>query len=114
VPPVCQPPRILLKTFFQDTWRAASNLTLNFGLRYEYEGGIKEAQDRWLTEFDPNARLAITDLAQAAYARNPIPQVRIGAFCPIDTCVGMPSISAARPSPTLLAGKTAVVSAARE
>ena len=41
--------------FFQDTWRAASNLTLNFGLRYEYEGGIKEADDRWLTEFDPSA-----------------------------------------------------------
>ena len=39
--------------FVQDTWRAASNLTLNFGLRFEYEGGIKEADDRWLTEFDP-------------------------------------------------------------
>ncbi len=57
-----------------------SNLTLNFGLRYEYEDGIKEAQDRWLTEFDPAARLAITDLAQAAYARNPIPQVPVSDF----------------------------------
>jgi hypothetical protein len=66
--------------FFQDTWRASSNLTLNFGLRYEYEGGIKEADDRWLTEFDPSARLAITDLAQAAYARNPIPQVPVSEF----------------------------------
>src|SRR4029453_15453707 len=61
--------------FFQDTWRARPNLTFNFGLRFEYEDGIKESQNRWLTEFDPNARLAITDLAQAAYARNPIPQV---------------------------------------
>ena len=66
--------------FVQDTWRAASNLTLNFGLRFEYEGGIKESQDRWLTEFDPDARLAITDLAQAAYARNPIPQVPVSEF----------------------------------
>jgi hypothetical protein len=66
--------------FVQDTWRAASNLTLNFGLRYEYEGGIKESDDRWLTEFDPTARLAITDLAQAAYARNPIPQLPVSDF----------------------------------
>ena len=61
--------------FIQDTWRATTNLTLNFGLRYEYEDGIKESEDRWLTEFDPDAALAITQLAQAAYARNPIPQV---------------------------------------
>jgi Carboxypeptidase regulatory-like domain len=66
--------------FFQDTWRAASNLTLNFGLRYEFEDGITESQDRWLTEFEPDARLSITDLAQAAYARNPIPQVPVTEF----------------------------------
>ena len=39
--------------------------------------------------------------------------MEIGAFWPIDTCVGMPSINEARPSPMLLAGKTLVVSAAR-
>jgi hypothetical protein len=66
--------------FVQDTWRAGSTLTLNFGLRFEYEDGITETQDRWLTGFDPSARLAITDLAQAAYARNPIPQVPVADF----------------------------------
>ena len=66
--------------FFQDTWRASPNLTLNFGLRFEYEEGIREKEDRWLTEFDPDARLTITDLAQAAYARNPIPQVPVDQF----------------------------------
>jgi hypothetical protein len=66
--------------FFQDTWRATTNLTFNFGLRYEFEDGLKESQDRWLTEFDPNAQLAITPFAQAAYARNPIPQVPVGEF----------------------------------
>jgi hypothetical protein len=39
--------------------------------------------------------------------------IEIGAFCPIVTEVGMPSISAARLGPMLLVGNTAVVSAAR-
>jgi len=66
--------------FVQDTWRVRPDLTFNLGLRYEYENGIREADDRWVTEFDPIARLAITDLAQAAYARNPIPQVPVSDF----------------------------------
>lgn len=66
--------------FIQDSWRATPNLTLNLGLRFEYENGITESEDRWITEFDPNAVLAITDLAQAAYARNPIPQVPVSEF----------------------------------
>jgi hypothetical protein len=67
-------------SFFQDTWRITQNLTMNLGLRYEFEDGITEAEDRWITEFDPNAELAITSLAQAAYARSPIPQVPASQF----------------------------------
>ena len=66
--------------FFQDTWRATENLTLNFGLRYEFEDGITEADNRWITEFNPSEQLAITQLAQAAYARSPIPQVPVSEF----------------------------------
>ena len=51
-----------------------------FGLRYEFEDGINESEDRWITGFDPDCQLAITDLAQAAYARNPIPQVAVSDF----------------------------------
>jgi hypothetical protein len=53
-------------TFAQDTWRLG-NLTVNAGLRFEYETGIKEQNDQMIVAFDPTAKLAITDAAQAAY-----------------------------------------------
>ncbi len=39
--------------FFQDDWRAARNLTVNFGLRYEYSSVPQEAHNL-LGNFDPN------------------------------------------------------------
>lgn len=39
--------------FFQDDWRATKNLTINFGLRYEYSSVVQEAHDL-LGNFDPN------------------------------------------------------------
>jgi hypothetical protein len=39
--------------FVQDDWRATRNLTLNFGIRYEYSSVPQEAQNR-LGNFDPN------------------------------------------------------------
>ena len=66
--------------FFQDNWRVTPNLTLNLGLRYEYEDGISEDDGEMLVGFDPDATNSITQLAQAAYARNPIPQVPVSAF----------------------------------
>ena len=42
-------------TFAQDTWRVTRNLTVNLGLRFEYENGIKESQNRALLWFDPDA-----------------------------------------------------------
>jgi hypothetical protein len=51
----------------QDTWRIGRNLTVNAGLRFEYEDGIREKDDRMLVGFDPDAQLAITQAAQAAY-----------------------------------------------
>jgi hypothetical protein len=67
-------------TFVQDTWRASRNLTVNYGLRFEWENGIKEKDNRMLLWFDPEAELSMAALAEAAYAANPIPEVPVSQF----------------------------------
>jgi hypothetical protein len=47
--------------FFQDDWRATRNLTINYGLRYEFNSVIKEAHNL-LGNFDPTSK---TGLIQA-------------------------------------------------
>jgi hypothetical protein len=66
--------------FVSDSWRVTDKLTLNLGLRLDYEYGRIERYDRLLGTFDPNANLPITSIAQAAYAANPIPELAASAF----------------------------------
>ncbi len=59
-------------TFAQDTLRLG-RFTLNAGLRFEYETGVREENGQMIVGFDPTARLAITDAVQAAYLASGLP-----------------------------------------
>jgi hypothetical protein len=60
--------------YVQDDWRIGQRLTLNLGVRYEYEGGFRERYDRGIGGgFTFGQELPISAAAEAAYLRNPIP-----------------------------------------
>ena len=66
--------------FVQDDWKLSNRLTLNLGVRYEYEGATTDADNRNVRGFDPTAVSTIAAAARAAYAANPIPELAPSAF----------------------------------
>jgi len=66
--------------YAHNKWRATSKLTLDFGLRLEWEGGRYERYNRVINDFEPSLTLPITTAAQAAYAASPVPELAASAF----------------------------------
>jgi hypothetical protein len=66
--------------YAHDDWRVHEKLTLNLGLRWEIETPLTEAKNRFISGFDLNGIPEIAAVAQANYARNPIPQVPVSQF----------------------------------
>ncbi len=66
--------------YFQDDYKLSPKLTLNLGLRYELERPATERFNRLVAGYDFNAHSPVEAQAQAAYAKNPIPELPASAF----------------------------------
>ncbi|HVE58291.1 MAG TPA: TonB-dependent receptor [Pyrinomonadaceae bacterium] len=66
--------------FIQDDYRITQNFTLNLGLRYELEGGVREKEGRIVTDFDRFVASPIRTQAIANYNASVPSGVPITAF----------------------------------
>lgn len=66
--------------FVQDDWRIRRNLTLDLGVRFDYDAPYHEKYNRTVNGFDPTVQNPLASAAIAAYNAHPISQVPVGSF----------------------------------
>ncbi len=66
--------------FVQDDWRVKKNLTVNAGLRFDYDAPYREKYNRTIDGFDTTSTSPLAAAAVAAYNAHPISQIPVGSF----------------------------------
>ncbi|HVJ07190.1 MAG TPA: carboxypeptidase-like regulatory domain-containing protein [Acidisarcina sp.] len=66
--------------YVEDGWKVSPKLSVNIGLRMEYETGATVRHNQALGTFDPKLSVPIAADAQTAYAANPIPELPAAQF----------------------------------
>lgn len=66
--------------FVHDDWRVSPRMTLNIGLRWEFETPLTERWNRSVTGFDFTAAQPFAAAAIAKYALNPTPEIPASQF----------------------------------